>query len=99
MFYFFISSGMSFSLVSSLFYGYFKLKKLEILYNNIEKKLRYIEYSLDVNDNYRTHHNKHHSSIIERIWVLENMISKLTLNNSHIQSPKKNLVLESNDTI
>jgi hypothetical protein len=93
MFYFFLSSGMSFSVVSSLFYGYFKLKKLELLYYKIEKKLRYIEYALDLNDKYRIHYDKIHSSIFERIRVLENIILNTSLNNLQKQSPKNNNLL------
>ena len=98
MFYFFISSSMSFSVVSGLFYGYFKLKNLEVLYNKLEKKLRYIEYALDVNDNYRTHHDKNHSLILERIRILEHIISNTSLNHLQKQSPKNNLILETNNT-
>jgi len=98
MFYFFISSSMSFSVVSGLFYGYFKLKNLELLYNKLEKKLRYIEYALDVNDNYRTHHDKNHSLILERIRILEHIISNTSLNHLQKQSPKNNLILVTNNT-
>lgn len=98
MFYFFISSSMSFSVISGLFYGYFKLKNLEVLYNKLEKKLRYIEYSLDVNDNYRTHHDKNHSLILERIRILEHIISNTSLNHLQKQSPINNLILETNNT-
>jgi hypothetical protein len=99
MFYFFLSSGMSFSVISSLFYGFFKLKKMELLYYNIEKKLRYIEYALDLNDKYRIHYDKIHSSIFERIQNLENNILNTPLNNLQKQSPKKNnLLSETNNT-
>jgi hypothetical protein len=89
---------MSFSVVSGLFYGYFKLKNLELLYNKLEKKLRYIEYALDVNDNYRTHHDKNHSLILERIRILEHIISNTSLNHLQKQSPKNNLILVTNNT-
>lgn len=91
MFYFFLSSGMSFSVISSLFYGYFKLKKLESLYYNIEKKLRYIEYELDLNNNYRNHHDRRYSSLLERIRVLENMTNVLSDNLQTPSSKKRNI--------
>jgi hypothetical protein len=82
---------MSFTLVSSFFYGYFKVKDLELLYKSIEKKMRYIQYVLDVNDNYRTHHEKNHTLILERIQILEHIILNSPLSNSPLNnSPLSN---------
>jgi len=97
MFYFFLSSTTSFTLVSSFFYGYFKVKDLELLYKSIEKKMRYIQYVLDVNDNYRTHQEKNHTLILERIQNLEHIILNSSLNNLQKKSPKNNNVTSNTD--
>lgn len=67
--YFFITSSVSF--ITGLFFGFIKIKQLKQLLNTIEKKLRYIENAMHINDNYQIHHDKHHLLLSERISKLE----------------------------
>lgn len=67
--YFFITSSVSF--ITGLFFGFIKIKQLKQLLNTIEKKLRYIENAMHINDNYQIHHDKHHLLLSERITKLE----------------------------
>ena len=64
-----ITSSVSF--ITGLFFGYNKFKQLKQLVNSIEKKLRYIENAMHINDNYQIHHDKHHLLLSERITKLE----------------------------
>lgn len=73
--YFFITSCVSF--IAGLFFSYTKIKKLKKDLNSIEKKLKYIEYTMHINDNYQIRHDKHHLLLSERITNLEK--EKLTI--------------------
>jgi hypothetical protein len=64
-----ITSSVSF--ITGLFFAYNKFKQLKQLVNSIEKKLRYIEHAMHINDNYQIHHDKHHLLLSERISKLE----------------------------
>jgi len=64
-----ITSSVSF--ITGLFFAYNKFKQLKQLVNSIEKKLRYIENAMHINDNYQIHHDKHHLLLSERITKLE----------------------------
>lgn len=64
-----ITSSVSF--ITGIFFAYNKFKQLKQLVNLIEKKLRYIENAMHINDNYQIHHDKHHLLLSERITKLE----------------------------
>lgn len=64
-----ITSSISF--ITGLFFGCIKIKQLKKLLNTIEKKLRYIENTMHINDNYQIQHDKHHLLLSERISKLE----------------------------
>ena len=72
-----ITSSVTF--ITGLFFGYIKIKHLKKLLNTIEKRLRYIENSMRINDNYQIHHDKHHLLLSERISKLEKEKERLTI--------------------
>ena len=74
---FFMTSSVSF--ITGLFFAYNKFKQLKQLVNSIEKKLRYIENAMHINDNYQIHHDKHHLLLSERITKLEKEKERLTI--------------------
>lgn len=74
---FFITSSVSF--ITGIFFGYVKIKQLKQLLNTLEKKLRYIENSMHINDNYQIQHDKHHLLLSERITKLEKEKDNLTI--------------------
>ena len=72
-----ITSSVSF--ITGLFFAYNKFKQLKQLVNSIEKKLRYIEHTMHINDNYQIQHDKHHLLLSERITKLEKEKERLTI--------------------
>jgi hypothetical protein len=72
-----ITSSVSF--ITGIFFAYNKFKQLKQLVNSIEKKLRYIENAMHINDNYQIHHDKHHLLLSERITKLEKEKERLSI--------------------
>ena len=72
-----ITSSVSF--ITGIFFAYNKFKQLKQLVNSIEKKLRYIENAMHINDNYQIHHDKHHLLLSERITKLEKEKERLNI--------------------
>ena len=73
MFYIIITSGLSF--FAGIFLNYKKIDSLFYCFNLLEKKLRYIENMMHLNDNYQLANDKQHRLITERVINIEKILA------------------------